>query len=73
MERSGRGGSFRFINRVWRIVSHFQGELAQKVTGYDTSKLDEADKELRRVLHNTIKKLPTISSSGLISILRSVR
>ena len=48
---------FRFINRVWRIVSHFQGELAQKVTGYDTSKLDEADKELRRVLHNTIKKV----------------
>ena len=32
-------------------------ELAQKVTGYDTSKLDEADKELRRVLHNTIKKV----------------
>ena len=53
----GVGGSFRFINRVWRIVSHFQGELAQKVTGYDTSKLDEADKELRRVLHNTIKKV----------------
>ena len=49
--------SFRFINRVWRIVSHFQGELAQKVTSYDTSKLDEADKELRRVLHTTIKKV----------------
>ena len=27
------------------------------MTGYDTSKLDEADKELRRVLHNTIKKV----------------
>ena len=53
----GVEGSFRFINRVWRSVSHFQGELAQKVTGYDTSKLDEADKELRRVLHNTIKKV----------------
>ena len=59
LEWSDQGveGSFRFINRVWRIVSHFQGELAQKVTGYDTSKLDEADKELRRVLHNTIKKV----------------
>ena len=53
----GVEGSFRFINRVWRVVSNFQGELAQKVTGYDTSKLDEADKELRRVLHNTIKKV----------------
>ena len=59
LEWSDQGveGSFRFINRVLRIVSHFQGELAQKVTGYDTSKLDEADKELRRVLHNTIKKV----------------
>ena len=59
LEWSDQGveGSFRFINRVGRIVSHFQGELAQKVTGYDTSKLDEADKELRRVLHNTIKKV----------------
>ena len=59
LEWSDQGveGSFRFIYRVWRIVSHFQGELAQKVTGYDTSKLDEADKELRRVLHNTIKKV----------------
>lgn len=59
LEWSDQGveGSFRFINRVWRIVCHFQGELAQKVTGYDTSKLDEADKELRRVLHNTIKKV----------------
>ena len=59
LEWSDQGveGSFRFINRVWRVVSHFQGELAQKVTGYDTSKLDEADKELRRVLHNTIKKV----------------
>ena len=59
LEWSDQGveGSFRFINRVWRVVSHFQGELVQKVTGYDTSKLDEADKELRRVLHNTIKKV----------------
>ena len=59
LEWSDQGveGSFRFINRVWRIVSHFQGELSQKVASYDTSKLDEADKELRRVLHNTIKKV----------------
>ena len=59
LEWSDQGveGSFRFINRVWRVVRHFQGELVQKVTGYDTSKLDEADKELRRVLHNTIKKV----------------
>ena len=59
LEWSDQGveGSFRFINRVWRIVSHFQGQLAQKVTSYDTATLDEADKELRRVLHSTIKKV----------------
>lgn len=59
LEWSDQGveGSFRFINRVWRIVCHFKGELAQKVTSYDTSNLDAADKELRRVLHSTIKKV----------------
>ena len=53
----GVDGSFRFLNRVWRIVYHFEKELAQQVTSYDTSKLDDADKDLRRALHATIKKV----------------
>ena len=59
LEWSDQGveGSFRFLNRIWRIVQGFEDVLAQKVTEYDHSNLTEADKDLRRVLHNSIKKV----------------
>lgn len=59
LEWSDQGveGSFRFLNRIWRIVQAFETILAQKVTEYDHSNLSEADKDLRRVLHGSIKKV----------------
>lgn len=59
LEWSDQGveGSFRFLNRIWRIVQAFEAVLAQKVTEYDHSNLSEADKDLRRVLHGSIKKV----------------
>ena len=59
LEWSDQGveGSFRFLNRVWRIVAHFENQLVEHVTEYDTSNLNEEDKELRRVLHTSIKKV----------------
>lgn len=59
LEWSDQGveGSFRFLNRIWRIVQAFEAVLAQKVTEYDHSSLNEADKDLRRVLHSSIKKV----------------
>ena len=59
LEWSDQGveGSFRFLNRIWRIVQAFETVLAQKVTEYDHSNLNEADKDLRRVLHGSIKKV----------------
>lgn len=59
LEWSDQGveGSFRFLNRIWRIVQAFEVVLAQKVTEYDHSNLSEADKDLRRVLHGSIKKV----------------
>lgn len=59
LEWSDQGveGSFRFLNRIWRIVQHFEPVLAQKVTSYDHSSLNDTDKELRRVLHSSIKKV----------------
>ena len=59
LEWSNQGveGSFRFLNRIWRIVQAFEAVLAQKVTEYDHSNLNEADKDLRRVLHSSIKKV----------------
>ena len=59
LEWSDQGveGSFRFLNRIWRIVQAFEAVLAQNVTKYDHSNLSEADKDLRRVLHGSIKKV----------------
>ena len=59
LEWSDQGveGSFRFLGRVWRIVYHYQDVLAEKVTQYNPEELSEAGKELRRVLHTSIKKV----------------
>ena len=59
LEWSDQGveGSFRFLGRVWRIVYHYQDVLAEKVTQYNPAELSEAGKELRRVLHTSIKKV----------------
>lgn len=59
LEWSDQGveGSFRFLNRIWRIVQAFETVLEQKVTEYDYSNLSKADKDLRRVLHGSIKKV----------------
>lgn len=59
LEWSDKGveGSFRFLNRVWRIVYGFMPEIEKKVTSYDPATLTEADMDLRRVLHSTIKKV----------------
>lgn len=61
LEWSDRGveGSYRFLNRVWRIVNqclpHIEGVTAQ----YDTSKISDSAKELRRMTHQTIKRVTT--------------
>lgn len=59
LEWSDQGveGSFRFLGRVWRIVYHYQDVLTEKVTQYNPAELSEAGKELRRVLHTSIKKV----------------
>ncbi len=59
LEWSDQGveGSFRFLGRVWRIVYHYQDVLEEKVTQYNPAELSEAGKELRRVLHTSIKKV----------------
>lgn len=75
LEWSDQGveGSFRFINRVWRIVSHFQGELAQRSPAMILQNWMKLIKSCAACCIIRSKKLPTISSSGLISILQSVR
>ena len=66
LEWSDQGveGSFRFINRVWRIIWHYRESVAlgQYYKGnngahYEEALLTEPDKELRRALNATIKKV----------------
>ncbi len=59
LEWSDQGveGSFRFLSRVWRILSHFEETIKGAPEGYDAASLTKEEKELRRVLHTTIKKV----------------
>lgn len=61
LEWSDQGveGSFRFLNRIWRIVLNYLPQVEQKVTSYDLSGMTKEDKELRHILHSTIKKVTT--------------
>lgn len=51
----GVEGSYRFLNRVWRLVAHY----APVFTGNSQVKmeLDDAAKTLRRATHHTIKRV----------------
>ena len=52
-------GQFRFLNRVWLLVTGFaaaQGHK-EKITEIDQSSLSKADKDLRRAIHTAIKEV----------------
>lgn len=48
-------GSYRFLNRVYRLVEEKKG-IVKPGTVCDGENLTSADKELRYILHNTVKK-----------------
>jgi leucyl-tRNA synthetase len=49
-------GQFRFLNRVWRLVTEF-GEKGQGKKGYDPASLSKPEKELRRAIHTAIANI----------------
>ena len=59
LEWSDQGveGAFRFLGRVWRILDHFEDMVKAGQDEYDVTALTKEEKELRRVLHVTIKKV----------------
>ena len=59
LEWSDQGveGAFRFLNRVWRILCHFETAIKEGIDDYDRSTLTAEEKVLRRTLHQTIKKV----------------
>ncbi len=52
-------GQFRFLNRVWLLVSDFAESQANQglITDIDQSSLSKADKDLRRAIHTAIKEV----------------
>jgi leucyl-tRNA synthetase len=60
LEWSDQGveGASRFLGRLWRIVGHYEPVVkAGAKAKYDPASLGKEEKELRRVLHATIKKV----------------
>lgn len=57
LEWSDQGveGAFRFLGRLWRIVDHYVPLI--KAAGDEAQELSKPEKELRRMLHVTIKRV----------------
>lgn len=53
----GVAGAYRFLRRVWRIMEIFEDKIKSSSDDYDVTTLTAEEKELRRVLHTTIKKV----------------
>ncbi len=53
----GVQGSFRFLNRVWRILDIFGESIKVGKENYNVDELTEEEKILRRTLHKSIKKV----------------
>ncbi len=52
----GVDGSFRFLNRVWKLV-HDRLDLINNAKVMDQSSLTQEERTLRRAVHKTIKKV----------------
>ncbi|HEY9617671.1 MAG TPA: leucine--tRNA ligase [Microcoleaceae cyanobacterium] len=50
-------GQFRFLNRVWRLVTEFGGQAAASQSKVDVAKLSKPEKELRRAIHTAIQAI----------------
>ena len=53
----GVQGSFRFLNRVWRILNLFGDAIKSGAGDYSAQALTAEEVSLRRTLHKTIKKV----------------
>ena len=53
----GVEGAYRFLNRVWRILLQFEEAIKSAPESYSAAVLTPEERDLRRVLHTTIKKV----------------
>jgi leucyl-tRNA synthetase len=52
----GVDGSFRFLNRIWKLV-HDRLDLVRNATEMDVASLTSDERSLRRAVHKTIRKV----------------
>ena len=59
LEWSDQGveGAYRFLGRLWRIVDQYVPLIKTETASDDTNELTKPEKELRRILHITIKRV----------------
>ncbi|MGL5512960.1 MAG: class I tRNA ligase family protein, partial [Sporomusa sp.] len=59
LEWSDQGveGAYRFLGRLWRIVGYYAPLIESEAAEYNPEQLSKAEKELRRILHVTIKRV----------------
>jgi len=59
LEWSDQGveGAYRFLGRLWRIVGQYADYMDNEVVDYNPDDLTKAERDLRRVLHTTIKRV----------------
>lgn len=50
-------GQFRFLNRVWRLVSEFAAKGLNPKSLQKTDRLSKPEKDLRRAIHTAIKEV----------------
>ncbi|MEM6432736.1 MAG: leucine--tRNA ligase [Cyanobacteria bacterium P01_D01_bin.115] len=50
-------GQYRFLNRVWRLVTEFAENSAATKSGKATADLSKPEKDLRRAIHIAIKEI----------------
>ena len=53
----GVEGSFRFLNRVWRILGIFEDAIKAGADNYNVDELNAEEKIFRRNIHKAIKKV----------------
>jgi len=50
-------GQFRFLNRVWRLVTEYQDKPGKTTAKVEPAKLNKAEKDLRRAIHHAIQSI----------------
>ena len=61
---AGVEGAYRFINRVWRLFAAWIDQVAPVKAAVNPDELTKADRQMRRIAHQTVRKVTEEMESG---------